>query len=727
MPLTRRSFLKTAGMAAGALGLGLKGFDFDSWAKEHHQAEIVKRPSLCNVCSSHCGMWVHLKNDRIWKMTGHEENDRSQGRLCPRAHGGIDWVYDPLRLERPWKQTEDGEFEPIEWDQALDEIADKLSEILEEEGPETVFYAHNPRKTGVFYGNRLMHALDVSTITTHNAACNTARTKGFNATMGGVPSADIANSEYVILLGRNYGGGIRTSQLKAVNSALTGETKIICVDPRQNETATLADEWLPIKPGTDMALVLAMSKVIVDEGLYDEEFISERTVGFDEFANSLDEYTPEWAEELTNIPAEKITTMARELAEAAPAAFVHPTWKGAFGCNYENSTDTARAVAYINALLGNINEEGGLFFYKGPETGSLDEDKYPAPSTPDTRRADGAGEEDEFPLATGHGLPHVLAERIKEGEVKAGMVRHHNPVRNFPDYDHMEEGFGSLDLLVVCETQMSETAMVADYILPECSFAEREEVIESRGGRRGTLAMRSQVIPKMHPQTKSYDEIIVELAERLGVEEYFQFTLDDVNEAILEPYDISLETFKQVGSMWVDVPEPDEEPELNTPSGKFEFYSDEFERHGAPPVASWHPPDTGLEFTDNEFRLVHGKEAYHSHTATANTPQLLQITKDYNTNRLWMNADRAEEMGIEDGEIVEMSSEIFSDTVEVKVTERIHPETVYYPGSYGNRSPHYKVAHEIDSINPNDYVEYQVESIVGHAMVNEVIVEIEKV
>ncbi|MFN2364219.1 MAG: molybdopterin-dependent oxidoreductase [Halarsenatibacteraceae bacterium] len=727
MGLTRRKFLKTAGLTAGAVGLGLNGFDFSAWAQVQQDSEVVKRPSLCNVCASHCGMWIHVKNDRIWKVTGHEENGRSLGRLCPRAHGGIDWVYDPYRLKQPIKLEEDGSIRPIGWNQALDEIAEKLTKILEEEGPEKVFYAHNPRKTGVFYGNRFMHALNVSTIMTHNAACNTGRGRGFGATMGGVPSPDIGNSKYVVIIGRNYGAGIRTSQLKKINKAVKGDTTMVCVDPRQNETSLIADKWVPIKPGTDLAMVLAMCKVIIDDDAYDHEFIEEYTIGFDQFANSLDEYTPEWAEGLTDVPADTIREMARGLADAAPAALVDPSWKGAFGCTYENSTETARAVAYLNALLGNINQDGGLKFYNGPANGKLDPDKYPAPAAPDTKRADGAGVEGEYPLATGHGLPHVVAERIKEGKIKAGFVRHHNPVRNIPDYDHMKEGFGALDLLVVFETQMSETAMVADYVLPEPSFAEREEIIESRGGSRGTLAMRTQAIPKMYSKTRSFDEIIRDLALRMGVGEYFKFTMDEANAAILEPFDINLIEFKEKGSMLVDLPQPEPWPELSTPSGKYEFYSETFEKHGAPPVVSWLPPATGLEFGDNEFRLVHGKEAFHSHTATANTPQLLQITKDYDTNRLWINASVAKEMGIEDGDEVRISSDIFSDTTRVKVTERIHPETVYYPAGYGNRTSHYRIANEIDSLNPNDFVKYQVESIVGHVMVNEVIVKVEKV
>ena len=724
MKLNRRSFLKTAGAAAGALGVKLSGFDFEAWAEEQQQADVEVKPSLCNVCSSHCGMWVHIKNDRIWKVTGHEDNDRSQGNLCARAHGGIEWVYDIDRIKQPLKKNEEGEFEPVEWDDALDDITERLQDILDEDGPESVVYGHNPRRTGVFYGERLMHALDVSTIFTHNAACNTARNKGLSATIGGVPSYDLAETDYVIFLGRNYGGGIRTSQLQNLQQAIKNGARIVCIDPRHNDTAAIADEWLPIRPGTDLALLLAMGNVIIGEGLYDEEFVENHTLGFGEFAESVKDYDPSWAETMTDIPAGDIRRLARNLAAAAPSAFIHPGWRGAFGCNYENSTETARAVGCINALLGNINEEGGLMFYKGPETGSLDEDEHPSPSVPDTPRADGAGEE-ENPLATSHGLPHLLAERMKEGEVRSCFVRHHNPVRNFPDFEHMEEGFSSLDLLVVFEIQMSETAMLADYVLPECSFAEREEVIESRGGEKGTLAMRSQVIPKIHPETKSYDEIIVELAERLDVEEYFNFSLDEVNEAILEPYDIDLEEFKEKGSMMVEVPEPEEMPDLNTDSGKVEFYSEEFAEHGHSPVVRWVNPATGLRIEGNEFRLVQGKEAVHSHTATANTPQLAQITRDYDTNRLWLNADRAEELGIDDGDEVVVRSDIHEETCRVKVTERVHPETAYIHGGYGNRTPYYEISKEIDSINPNDFVRYQKESIVGHAMINEVIVEIE--
>ena len=727
MKLTRRSFLKKSGLTAGALGLSLQGFDFESWSAQAQEAEVEKFPTQCNTCGTQCGAWAYVKNGRVWKVEGHEDHARSLGKLCARSHGGLRWVYDPDRIQQPLKRVGEKEFEPISWEQALSEIADKLDDILTEYGPGYVAYGHYPRSTGNFYSERLMHALGVSTLCTHATSCNAARNTGFLYSMGGVPDADLSNTKYALMIGRNHGGGIRTDQMKKMSDALAGDAKIVCVDPRQNNIARIADDWVPIKPGTDLAMVLAISHVIIEEELYDEEFVQEHAVGFEQFADRVERVTPEWAEQVTDIPADKIKEMARELGENRPRSLVHPSWGGAFGALYANSEETARAVACVNALLGNINEEGGLIFHPTPELGSLDEDQYPAPEEPDTRRADGVGVRDEYPLAGDFGLPHYLMEKAQKDELKSMFIRHHNPVRNFPDYEHMAEGFRSLDLSVVFEINMTETAMLADYVLPECSFMEREELIEASGGPHASISMRTQVIPKVYEETKSFDEIIVELAEEMGVGEYFNFTLDDVNRARLEPYDITLEEFKEIGSMMVDMEVPLGEKELNTRSGDFEFYSEIYDYMGRPGVVGWQPPAIGVNLEEDEFRFATGKEGFHSHTATANIPSLAQITKDYDSNRLWINTSVAEERGIEDGDRVKLKSPVTTEEVRVKVTEQIHPGTVFMPSGYGNKTPFYETAEEIDTVNPNDLVPYQTSNIAGHSMRQETTVKIEKI
>lgn len=724
--ITRRSLIKT-GLTTGAMLAASPLLDLKKWAAAAAEAPVEVRPSLCNGCSSHCGMLVHVKNGRVWKVTGHPDHGRSKGKLCARAHAVTTWLYDPDRITQPLKREGDT-FKPISYEQALDEIAAKLKEILAQHGPGALFYAHNPRETGKFYATRFMHALGAPTLLTHNASCNTPLTAGYSAILGKTPGADLAKSKYILLIGRNPAEGIRTSYTSALAKAIENGAKVVAVDPRLSASGSLAHEWIPIRPGTDLALVLAICSVLVRENLYDAEFVANHTTGFEKFAAALANYSPEWAAPITDIPAETITRLARELAAARPNCVVDPSWKGAFGANYANSTETARAVGALNALLGNLGQPGGLAYNSGAKFGNLDPERHPTPPKPKIPRSDGAGIPGEFPLApTGPGLPHVLCQKAKEGKVRAGIIRHHNPVRNFPDPQHMQEGMKALGLLVVIETHLTETAMLAHYILPEPSFLEREEVVESVSGKNPTVATRTRVVEKLHPETHSFDEIITDLARRMGIGDYFNFTLDELNAARLAPLGITLDELKQKGSISLEGPEKKPgPPKLSTASGKVEFASEKWAKLGFNEVPNWIPPKTMPDPANpRSFRLIHGKQGYHSHTATANVPHLLQITKDYDAERLWINAGRAAQLGIADGDWVTIKSPLATRKVRAKVTERIHPEAVFLPAGYGNYSPYLKQANGF-GISMNDLVPFQTESISGHAMMMEVIVEVEK-
>lgn len=315
-----------------------------------------------------------------------------------------------------------------------------------------------------------------------------------------------------------------------------------------------------------------------------------------------------------------------------------------------------------------------------------------------------------------------------EGKVKAGIVLHHNPVRNFPDPRFMEAGMRALDLLVVIDTHLTETAMLAHYILPEPSFLEQEELIEGMPGERATVAMRTQVVPRRFTQTKPLPEIIEGLARRLGIERFFGASLEDLNRARLAPYGMTLEEFRRRGSMMVEPSTPFRYgmPRLGTPSGKVEFASERFARAGFSAVPTWVPPKVSPSLADPKaFRLIHGKQAYHSHTATANIPILLQITKDHAAERIWIHPRRAARLGIKDGDLVRVTSPLADQTVRAKVTHRIHPEAAYLPAGYGRTSPYMRTAVGF-GINPNDFTAADAEPISGHAMMHEVIVWIEK-
>ncbi len=726
MELTRRRLLGTAGFSAAAVA-GAPLVDMDRWLVALADAPADVRPSICNGCSSHCGMQVHVRGGRLWKVTGHPEHGRSLGRLCARAHGAVGWLYDPDRLAQPLKR--DGtRFLPVSWDQALDEIGERLKVILAQHGPGALFWSHNPRADGVLYGTQFMHALGAPTIVTHNAACNTALTVGFGAVLGGVPEVDLANTKYLLLIGRNYAEGIRTSSSIALAQGLAAGARMVVVDPRHSATAAIASEWIPIRPGTDLALVLALANVLIAENRYDAQFVRDHTTGFEEFRQMVLAHTPEWAAVETGIPAATIRRTARDLAAARPHCAVDPSWKGAFGANYSNSTDTARAVACLNALLGNIGAKGGLVFYSGPRLGSPPASRWPAPPRPTVARSDGAGVAGEFPLAPSQGVPQHLVSKALQGKVKAGIVLHHNPVRNFPDPKHMEAGMRALDLLVVIDTHLTETAMVAHYVLPEPSFLEQEELIEGTPGERATVAMRTQVVPKRFTYTKPLPEIIEGLAKRLGIERFFAASLEEHNRARLAPHGVTLEQFRERGSTLVAPSTPFQYGmrRLGTASGKVEFASERFARFGFSAVPAWVAPKVSPNLADpRAFRLIHGKQGYHSHTATANIPVLLQITKDSGGERIWIHPRRAARLGIKDGDLVKVSSQMASQTVRARVTNRIHPEAAFLPAGYGRTSPHMRTAFGF-GISPNDFTASDAEPISGHAMMHEVVIWIDK-
>ncbi|MEG6586462.1 molybdopterin-containing oxidoreductase family protein [Dendrosporobacter sp. 1207_IL3150] len=720
---TRRSFLKAVTVAGSAVAAS-ELFSFDNWLQAAESAPTVTKISLCGSCSNECGMVVHLKNSRVWKVEGHPDHPYSKGKLCARGHSSIAWPYSPDRLTKPLKRVGEGKYEPISWEQAYSEIGDQLKNIAAAAGPGSIFFAHNPRPTNSFYGPRLMHALGSPNVMTHGTSCRSGRDVGYAYTMGDVPSADISGAKYIVFLGRNYAEGIRPSSLASLTSSADKKAKIVIVDPRLNNTMPLASEWVPIRPGTDLALLLAISNVLISENLYDADFVAKNTVGFEELKKGVEFNTPEWAEEITGISSATIKRIARELAAAKPKALLEPSWKGAYGCSYQNSSQTARAAACVNGLLGNLGKPGGLFFGVNVKFGSLNKNIFPEPPKSKIERADGSGVKGKFPLSLPKdGIPQLMAQKAAEGTVKAGIVYRHNMVRNYPDPQFMADGLKKLELLVVVDIQMSEMAEIAHYILPETSFLERDEVVGSYAGKKPCVMVRSKVIDVLHSETRPFHEIITNIAHKSGVGKYFNFTLDELNTAMLEPLGIKWSDFKNKGIVMAKEEWKEGFPALKTASKKVEFYSQAFVDAGFPGIPVWESPLAVP--AKGEFYLIHGKQAHISHTSTANNPYLLQIAKDYNLERLWINTSKAAELGIKDGDNVTVESDLAQRSIKVKVTERIHPDAVFLPMGYGSFAKGLKTAANF-GVSMNDFAPFRLEPISGHCMMAEAVVRVRK-
>ncbi|MFX0559973.1 molybdopterin-dependent oxidoreductase [Tepidibacillus infernus] len=720
LQVSRRTFLKASAATTALASLG--AIEFQSWQTlyANEKENITITPSFCNACSSKCGILVYSKNGRLWKVAGHPDHPFSKGKICARGHGIATIAYSPDRIKEPLKRKEDGTFEPISWEQAYQEIGQKLKEIVAKD-PGSVVFVEDPRPTGKFYGPRFLDAIGSPNYFNHLVVCSNARDTGFTHTIGGVPGGDVANSKYIMFIGRSYGDGVRPASVQALGAAKDNGAYVVIVDPRLNNTAPLADEWLSIRPGTDLALVLAMSNVLVTEELYDKEFIANYAVGFEEYAKTIQEYTPEWAEKVTGISKDTISRIARDMAKAKPKVMIEQSWRGGFGCTYANSAETGRAVALFNALLGNIQQKGGYIFGKGPKLGKLDPTIHPTPSPSTLPRVDA-----EFPLVNPHaGVASVIPQKAKAGIVKAAIIIQTNPVRGYSDPNYMIEGLRALELSVVIDVQMSETAMVADYVLPEPSYLERDDVIEALPGGKPAVCLRQKTIDVVHPNTVPADQIFTEIAKAMGLGHYFNFTVDELNQAMIAPLGITLSELKKKGTIVIDDPvELGVVPKLKTPSGKVEFVSENYAKAGFSPVVKWMEPKVKPD--QDSFRLITGKQSYHTHSYTTNLPYLLQITKDYNSERLWINKKRGIEMGLKDGDLVEVESANAKSQVKVKLTERIHPECVFVPSPYGNFSDGLHLAKGV-GFSYMDHVPYQVDPIGGTSMIHEVIVKIRKV
>src|SRR4030042_3076165 len=618
---TRRGFLKASIAGAGALSLNPDLLDFKKWTHASADAPMTVVPTICNGCGNRCGIFAYVKNGRLWKIEGNPEANGNLGVVCPKGHGYLHDLYNPDRIKSPLKRVGNN-FEPISWEQAYKEIEQRINLILMDKGPQSIFWVNYPQPNHP-YALRLMHALGSPHYFTHGSTCYTARNAGWVTTVWELPSNDLSHSRYILIIGRNPAGGIDLGEVKKIAEAKEKGAKLIVVDPRHSETAILADEWIPIKPGTDLAFLLSLINVLVKEELYDKEFVREKAVGFEQLEDEIINYPPEWAEKVCEIPAKTITRIAREMAQLKPKALLHRGYHGAFGSQYLNSYQTARALAIANSLLGNINRGGGIYFPMSAQLGEL-QPKHPAPELPKIGKSDGTGVPGRYPLGSyGDGITHAIPELALRGGLKVGFVYHNNPLRTNPNPKRVIAGYKKLDLLVVIDTILSETASIAHYVLPESFYLERDEAVDTKHtGKRAQVSIQQQVVKPLY-DTRPGTQIIIELATHLGVGHYLNFDIEEANRLRLKPLGVSLGDLKAKGVLFVGEKWKEGFDKLDTPSGKIELYSETLKKLDFPPVPRWEEPLVSPDPRDpHSFRLLHGKQAIHTHSMTANHPYL---------------------------------------------------------------------------------------------------------
>lgn len=694
--ISRRDFLKLTAAAAvtlgdlGRLGIGRRPAPRSTGTGAPLPPVEFDREvyTLCEMCVWRCGVHAKVKDGQVFKLEGNPFHPHSRGMLCPRGQAGVATLYDPDRLLYPLVRSGprgSGKWRRVGWGEALDYVAARMQEIKDRYGPEAMVFSttHNLIQTQF---ENLMKSFGSPNYGTQRSLCFNAMITSNLLTFGlEEPGRDYAGVKYIIYTGRNMLEAISNSETQDLVAALARGAKVVVLDPRFTKSAARATEWLPIRPGADLAFHLALIHVIIEESLYDADFVAEYTVGFEEVKEATKGYTPEWAASKCEIPADTIRRVAREFAGAAPNAFAHPNWRTS---NFLNSFQTERAISVLNALVGSWGQPGSLRHAAGEGEGvALGTPPQPSYPRVSALRLDGVPW--KYPLVPLKlGVFQEIRNNIITGEpypAHGWFIFRQNPVNSLPERRKTIEAFNKLDFIVTVDVNMNDTSWFSDVVLPEATYLERYDplaVIE------GGVFIRQPVVEPMF-DSRSGLWIFKELGKRLGLGDYFQYEdEEDYLRQQLGPLDVTLEELKEKG--YYRPPAAEEEGggfRFNTPSGKIELYSETLAKNGFSPVPVWEEPPKP---PPGACYLLTGKVAQHTQFATHNNELLHDLTP---TNPLWINADTAAEAGIEEGGAVWVESEAGRVKTAAHVTEGIRPDCVFMATGFGHVSRGLTVAY----------------------------------
>ncbi len=764
--LSRRRFLKLAGAGAGAMGLyklGLEEAVQETFAQSQRgqepEREEVRVPSVCGLCPAGCGILVRVIEGRAVKIEGNPLNPNNQGRLCPKGQAGLQLLYNPDRIKGPLRRVGErgsGEWESVSWDKALGLVAEKLKEMRGEGQPHSLVFMHGAKpglihnliaRFGQAFGTPNVVEVPSSTAS-ESASLVHYLMQGWRAPSG----YDWTNTNYVLSFGSAFLESRQpiVKMLQAYSRLRRGRpdhrSRIVQVESRFSVTAAKADEWIPIEPGTEGALALSMARVIVEEGLYDRDFIENHTFGFEDWIDEdgrehiglktlvLRSYSPRAVAAVVGVPVETIRRIAREFAVTRPAvALGDVSWQ-------TNGLFSQMAIHALNALVGSIDVPGGIIRQEDPPFA-------PWPLTVEDSvtsqglampRLDHAGTR-KYPLADG--VYEALPESILADDpypVNAIFLYQANPLFHSPEPDWFYRAFQRVPLIISFSSFVDDSTSYSDLVLPDHTYLEgwSDDVLVPSLGYP-VLGLGQPVVQPLY-DTKNTGDVLIELAQELGgtVAESFpwqsfegllRFRLRDIFEAgrgsiVTDTFDQFWDEFQERG-VWSAPPYRfgDWERVLATPSGKFEFYSQNLE-HTLEAVTAREAAEKGttaeeemekmlqelgLQARGDELHVPHyefprwvGEETeYPFHLNVyelmslldgrlANLPWLQEIAglhiKEMWSNWVEINPETAKERGIADGDLVWVESLVGRIQAKARLYPGAMPEVVNMPLGQGH-------------------------------------------
>ena len=637
-------------------------------------------------CPDTCAMLVTVENGKATKVRGDPDHPFTQGGLCVKVNDYTNHTYSPNRVLYPLRRVGrkgEGQFERISWDEALDEIATRFRAIINEYGGQAILpYSYLGTEgilNGLTVGDPFFHRLGATV--SERTFCDSSACTAYFMTLGptaGLDPESFVHSRYILLWACN----IRSTNLHMwpfIKEAQERGAKVVAIDPLRHRTAQSADWYIPIRPGTDAALVLGMMHVIIAENLVDQDYIANYTVGFEDLAKRVQEYPPERVSEITGIPEADIVTLAREYATTQPSTI-------RVGVAIErqvNGGQAMRGIASLPALVGSWRHVGGGILQLPLWAFPLKWDVLQRPDLiqPGTRVLN------QWLLG-----PALAGELGLDPPIKGLFVYNSNPMVVAPHQAKTVAGLAREDLFtVVSEQYLTDTADFADIVLPATTQLEQFDIMFSWGHLYISLNQ-----PAIEPlgEAVSNVEQFRRLTQRMGLEDDWYRLSDE--EMALAAYDwsapalegITLDLLKEEGWARLNLPGPDHyaphaEGNFPTPSGKCEFYSSMAEQAGnfvvpvfregynefqpgnaVDPLPCYVPPEDELDGGPYPLKMISPKAHAFLNSQYGNMDYQRRVQGEQS---LIINADDAEARGIDEGQPVR----VFNERGEIQAVARI--------------------------------------------------------
>lgn len=751
--MNRRTFLKvSAGATAAAVAVPsvLNAMENELGGKDIGPVTMAERQAIpinCHVCNIQDGAIAYVENGRIVKLEGNPEHVSTRGRLCAKGNSGMWYTYDPDRILYPLKRVGargEGKWKRITWDEALTELAEKMNAALKKD-PNSISLKYGRNRSGGVI-DRFMNTLGSATVINHTSVCESSKKIGMEPTWGpDIETPDFANTKYIL----NFGSNIMEAAYfhnpysqRLTEGQAENKAKLVTFDVRLSNTAGRSDEWIPVFPGTDGAVALALGHVILRDDLQDTDFIDTWcNVSTAELKKHYKQYTPEWASQLSGVPVETIERIAREFALTKPATTY--TYRGPAKHLYGSYNE--KATMMLSIMTGNVEKRGGYCMPRGMGW------PQPQPEPPKPAHGSYMAHPTEYPLA-GHKVSHLLPYFIAEGKQKINVHFSYqdNPVYTNPGaqayWGKLYRDEKLIPYYVALTPFMGEEAALADLILPDCPYLERWEpesmpnslwpwlgirqpVIKSLGESRENRIMMRDIIWKLDPDGKRgmkkywnfkdgedymrqhFDNVpglkeagglnflkkhgvwpiygklnprTGKISDKTGREIQAEYGLHMKEIAAADMAGTTVDAHGTISKNGKGIGVRRKGKNyVGFPTGNrlINIRVDEWAKYGFNPMPTFKQIPWHKTMKDDEMVLTTYKINVHKQSRTAAVKWLAEIM---HSNPVWMNTETGSKMGVKTGDLVRIESSVGHMVTKAYVFEGIHPKVVAIPTAFGH-------------------------------------------